>query len=172
MKRGNCTNAWRGCERNWPAGIIWNGWSGDSAAMQRVRAQVELAAAGSGTVLMVGPAGQRPTARGAEPSISPSNRRWERLHLVACSTLPAEVLRSTIASLITRHSQPENNARVTLLLSDVHLLPAEVQPDVVRWLAALPKNIRFMATADGAIGIARRERRVPARTGALRSARW
>ena len=67
---------------------------------------------------------------------------------MACATLPAEVLRSTIASLITRHSRPENNARVTLLLSDVHQLPIEVQPDVVRWLAALPKNIRFMATAN------------------------
>ena len=121
--------------------------AGQSAAIQRVRAQVELAAAGSGTVLVAGPpgSGRQHVARTIHFAQQPPLGTFVP---VACATLPAEVLRSTIASLITRHSWPESNARVTLLLSDVHQLPIEVQPDVVRWLAALPKNVRFMATAN------------------------
>ncbi len=119
---------------------------GADAAMKRVRAQVELAAAGTGTVLVLGPAGsgRQHVARTIHFAQQPPLGTFAP---VACSALPPEALRSTIASLITRHSQPANNARVTLLLSDVHLLPAEVQPDVLRWLTTLPNNIRMMATA-------------------------
>lgn len=120
--------------------------AGRGAAMQRVRAQVELAAAGSGTVLVVGPAGcgRQHVARTIHFAQQPP---LGALAPVACSALPADVLRSTIASLITRHSQADKKARVTLLLNDVHVMPAEVQADLARWLAAAPKNIRFLATA-------------------------
>jgi DNA-binding NtrC family response regulator len=120
--------------------------AGRSAAMQRVRAQVELAAAGRGTVLIVGPvgSGRQHVARTIHFAQQPPLGAFAP---VDCSTLPVDVLRSTIASLITRHGRPESDTRVTLLLSDVHLLPAELQPELVRWLAVAPKNIRFIATA-------------------------
>ncbi len=147
MKPVNCTIAWRACEMNWPAGIMWNGLSAQSAAMKRVRAQVELAAAGTGTVLVLGPAGsgRQHVARTIHFAQQPPLGTFAAGGMLDAAG--QKCLRSTIASLITRHSQPANNARVTLLLSDVHLLPAEVQPDVLRWLTTLPNNIRMMATA-------------------------
>ena len=118
---------------------------GNSPAMARVRAQVKMAAASSGTVLLVGPSGigRQHIARTihfAQPSAG-------AFLIVSCSALPAEQVRTTLGSLMNRHAQPDATSVTAILLADIHVLPPEVQPELARWLAAGPRGIRFMATS-------------------------
>ena len=73
---------------------------GDSPAMTRVRAQVELAAAGMASVLVVGPAGsgRQHIAR----AVHYARRDAEAVSLVplSCSLLGTELLRSTLSVLL------------------------------------------------------------------------
>jgi DNA-binding NtrC family response regulator len=119
--------------------------AGNSPAMARVRAQVKLAAAASGTLLLVGPPGIGKeriarTIHFAQPSAG-------AFLIVSCSALPAEQLRATLASLINRHGHPAATSITTILLADIHAVPADVQPELARWLAASLPGIRFMATS-------------------------
>src|SRR5262245_50453450 len=119
--------------------------AGNSPAMVRVRAQVKMAAAASGTVLSIGPPGigRERVAR----TIHSAQSNAGAFLIVSCSALPAEQLRTTLTSLINRHGQPDAASVTTILLADIHAVPAEVQPDLARWLAAGPGSIRFMATS-------------------------
>jgi transcriptional regulator with PAS, ATPase and Fis domain len=118
---------------------------GSSPAMARVRAQVKMAAAASGTVLLIGPLGigREHVAR----TIHSAQSNAGAFLIVSCSALPAEQLRTTLTSLINRHGQPDATSVTTILLTDFHALPVEVQPELSRWLSAGPGSIRFMATS-------------------------
>ena len=118
---------------------------GSSPAMVRVRAQVKMAAAVSGTVLFVGPSGigRQHVAR----TIHTAQANTGAFLIVSCSALPAEQLRTTLTSLINRHGQPDATSVTTILLADIDALSAEVQPELSRWLSAGPRSIRFMATS-------------------------
>jgi DNA-binding NtrC family response regulator len=119
--------------------------AGSSPAMTRVRAQVQMAAVSDGSVLLVGPPGigREHVAR----TIHASQSNAGAFVPVSCSALPAEQLRTTLASLINRHGHPDATSMTTILLTDLETLPPEVQPDLARWLAAGRRGIRFMATS-------------------------
>jgi DNA-binding NtrC family response regulator len=119
---------------------------GSSPAMARVRRQVEVAAASSGTVLIAGPPGigRQHVARtihfarkGPPGPLTP----------VACAALPAEVIVSTLQGALYRRAQAEGETFATVLLTDIHLLPAQIYRDIAGWLEARPAGMRFIATA-------------------------
>ncbi len=138
--------------------------AGASAAMKRVRSQVELAAAGRGTVLLLGPpgSGRQHVARTIHFAQQPplgTLSRW------TCSALPPEALRSTIASLITRHSQPESNAKVTLHVERRALIAAGTAARRSALVGVPAQKYSLHGNCRGATGIARLQRRLPRRTG-------
>ena len=118
---------------------------GDSPAMVRVRSQVQLAAAGTASVLIVGPpgSGRQHLARAIHYGDS-SEESAGRLTPLACAAMGSELLRSTLSSLLGKSG---GRAAGTLLLTDVHELPAEVQTELAGYLAANPQAVRIISTA-------------------------
>jgi DNA-binding NtrC family response regulator len=107
---------------------------GDSPAMNRVRAQVQLASQSTAAVVVVGPVGSgrqhvaraiHYAAAGAETTLTP----------LACATLGVELLRSELARLLAGRDGSGQPAVNSLLLSDVQDLPAEVQSELAERLA-------------------------------------
>ena len=119
---------------------------GDSPAMVRVRAQVQLAAVGTATVLVVGPvgSGRQHVAR----AVHYARRDAEAGSLVplSCALLGTEILRSTLSALFGRDGEKRQSAG-TLLLGDVHRLPAEVQTELAGYLKDISSPPRIVATS-------------------------
>ena len=119
---------------------------GDSPAMVRVRSQVQLAAAGTATVLVVGPSGsgRQHVAR----VVHYARRDAEAGSLVplSCALLGTELLRSTLSALLGREGDDRRTAG-TLLLNDVHELPAEVQTELAGYLKDVSSPLRIVATS-------------------------
>jgi DNA-binding NtrC family response regulator len=65
---------------------------------------------------------------------------------VLCSTLGTELLRSTLFALLGRQKGAAERPAATLLLNDVHELPAEVQIELVERLRGDPP-LRIVSTA-------------------------
>lgn len=103
---------------------------GNSPAMVRVRAQVQLASAGMAAVLVVGPpgSGRHHVAR----AVHYSRHEGEAGSFVplSCALLGSDLLRSTLSALLVRDAADRRSAG-TLLLGDVHELPLEVQSELV-----------------------------------------
>jgi DNA-binding NtrC family response regulator len=120
--------------------------AGKTPAMHRVRAQIEMAAQCNATVLIVGPAGsgKQHVAGTIHFAQSPP---VGALVPISCAALPSEVLVSTLSALSKKHAAANYEQTATLLLTDVQMMPAEVQADVANWLSAAPKNIRIIATS-------------------------
>jgi len=121
---------------------------GDSPAMQRVRAQVRLAAADSATALVIGPAGsgRQHVAR----AVHYARRGADAGSLVplSCALLGTELLRSTLLALLGREGD-DRRAAGTLLLGDVHELPVEVQTELAGYLKDAASPLRIVATSIG-----------------------
>lgn len=119
---------------------------GDSPAMVRVRAQVQLAAASMASVLVVGPAGsgRQYVAR----AIHYARRDSDTGSLVplSCSLLGTDLLRSTLSVLLGREGA-EHRSADTLLLTDVDELPAEVQAELAGHLKHSASPLRIVATS-------------------------
>jgi DNA-binding NtrC family response regulator len=119
---------------------------GGSAVMARVRSQVRLAAAGEATVLVVGSAGSgRQHVALAVHDDRPAEQPGTFLPL-SCEVLGADLLRSTLSALLTRH-RGEGKPPATLLLNDVDQLPPEVQAELVGALGSSPPPLRIISTA-------------------------
>ncbi|MGD9646959.1 MAG: helix-turn-helix domain-containing protein [Pirellulales bacterium] len=121
--------------------------AGDSPALRRVRAQLELAAASRAHVLLLGPAG---SGRGHAARVIFQQGRGDALEPTAtlpCRSLSAELLRATWASLAASlvHAQP---ARATLMLLDLEQLPSEAQGELASRMAEAPASIRILATSS------------------------
>ena len=124
--------------------------AGNSPPLRRVRAQLELAAASRGNVLVFGPAG---SGRGHAARTIFQLSRGDALEPTAtlpCGSLSAELLRATWASLSASlaHAQPP---RATLVLSDVDQLPSDAQSELAARLGATRDSIRVLATATTAL---------------------
>jgi DNA-binding NtrC family response regulator len=121
---------------------------GDSPAMQRVRAQVRLAAADAATALVIGPAGsgRQHVAR----AVHYARRGADAGSLVplSCALLGTELLRSTLLALLGREGD-DRRAVGTLLLGDVHELPVEVQTELAGYLKDAASPLRIVATSIG-----------------------
>ncbi len=116
---------------------------GPSSAAGRVRAQVQLASGAPANVLVIGPAGS------GKQHVAKAIHYRQPLDTVgslvplACSALDGETLLSTLESMLAKAAAVRTGPPVTLLLSDVDLLPLEIQPQLVRMLkpASVPRVI-------------------------------
>lgn len=119
---------------------------GDSPAMYRVRAQVELAAASRASVLIVGPPGSgRQHIAGAIHYAAGEGAG--QLVPLACSILGAELIDSTVVALATKSPREADAGHGTLLLNDVDQLPLNAQADLAAAISSPTFPLRVMATA-------------------------
>jgi len=121
---------------------------GDSPAIRRVRAQVELAATVRASVLLVGPPGSGRQHTAAAIHYGGDPQQLGSLVPLACSVLGSDLIRSTIAALSTGDPLGENARYSTLLLNDVDRLPGEVQAELAATLFRRPFPLRLAATAE------------------------
>lgn len=121
---------------------------GESPAMRRARAQVELAANSRASVLITGPAGSgRQLAAEAIHYANPAEPRGTLIPL-ACSVLGAELIESALAAVADRRTIKDNVAGSTLLLTDIDRLPREVQAEAARVLTSRSFPLRLIGTAS------------------------
>ncbi len=125
---------------------------GESPATRRVRAQVELAAASRASVQVVGPPGSGRhhvagtihylgSSKAGDPAAGGS------LLPLACSSLDAELICSTVTALAVKNPLGERAARSTLLLNDADLIAAGAQSELAAILGAAAFPLRLIATA-------------------------
>lgn len=123
---------------------------GDSPAMRRVRAQVQLAEADTATVLVIGPpgSGRQHVAR----AVHYARRDAEAGSLVplSCALLGTELLRSTLFALLGRAGE-ERQGVGTLLLGEVQELPVEVQAELAGYLKDVSSPLRIVSTSTAAL---------------------
>lgn len=119
--------------------------AGRSPAMQRVRAQIKMAAAGVGTVLIVGPPGigRQHVAR----TIHAAAQSKEALTPIACASLPPDLLQSTVNSVFSRRNLTSGNSPGSILLLDADRMPTEVQVELADRLSAVRPHARIIATS-------------------------
>ncbi|MCS7306174.1 MAG: sigma 54-interacting transcriptional regulator [Thermoguttaceae bacterium] len=101
-----------------------DGLIGEVLWMQRVRAQVDAAAASRANVLIVGPtgSGREHTAQAIYYATEPTGRG--PLIPLDCAIMPEELIQATLMNLHHRYP-PSSATRPTLLLLEVDQLPAE-----------------------------------------------
>ena len=125
---------------------------GESPAMTRVRAQVQLAWTSGASVVIVGPQGSgRQHVAKAIHYGQPAAEIGDLVPL-ACSSLSAELLRSEIEALVRQLEQAAGRPVTTLLLNDVQELPGEVQAALADLLAGDSLPLRIIATSAGQLG--------------------
>ena len=119
---------------------------GESAAMRRVRRQVELAVGSRARVLIVGSesTGRRHVARAIH--YARGGEADDTLVPLACSLLDREMLRTAWNSLRWTQKQDETRHMV-VLLEDVDQLSEAGQADLARWLRD-DSGMRVLATSQ------------------------
>ncbi len=125
---------------------------GESPAARRVRAQVELAAGSRASVQVVGPPGSgrhhlAGTIHYLGPSMAGDLAAGGALLPLACSSLDADLICSTVTALAAKNPLGERAAGSTLLLNDADLIPAGVQSELAAILGAAAFPLRLVATA-------------------------
>jgi DNA-binding NtrC family response regulator len=132
---------------------------GDSPAMTRVRAQVQLAWVSPASVLIVGPhgSGRQHVAK----SIHYGQPKQEIGDLVplSCSLVPSDVLQSAIGKMVRPPTTTPSDPTATILLNDVDQLSADIQAELADLLArrALPSRIIATSACRLADLVARRQ---------------
>jgi DNA-binding NtrC family response regulator len=125
---------------------------GNSPAMLLARRQVELAAAGRFSVLLVGPPGS------GRQHLAGAIHYGSSLDLTAtspagglipldCSVLSADLILSTVAALARSNPLDEKVRRTTLLLNHVDEIPIELQMELAAFLTKKPIAFRLISTA-------------------------
>jgi len=120
---------------------------GESPAMRQVRAQVQLAAGGKGSVLVVGPegSGREHVIRAIHYAAGPA--KAATLVPLACPLVDHDLLQATLRALV-RVKSPDGAQLPALLLNDVDLLPAAAQVELADALArAGAVSFRVLSTA-------------------------
>ena len=126
---------------------------GDSPAIRRARRQVELAAGSRASVLIVGPPGS-----GRQHLASTIHYAHGEGSLIplACSTLGAELIESTVAALAAGPLR-DRAADGTLLLNDADRIPPEAQAELAGVISGKSPLPRVIATArEPLVDLARR----------------
>ncbi len=121
---------------------------GNSPAMRRVRAQVELAAGSRAGALVIGPPGSGRRQVASAIHYHGDGESAATLVPLACSVLGADLIHSTVTALATGNPLGEESARSTLLLSEIDRLPADVQAELAEVLLRRPFPLRLIATAE------------------------
>ncbi len=120
---------------------------GDSPAIRRVRAQIELAAGNRASVLLVGPPGSGRQHVAAAIHYRDDPQSAGSLIPLACAVLGADLIHSTVLALATKDPLGEQAAQSTLLLSDADQLPPDVQAELAAVLAGRSFRLRLISTA-------------------------
>jgi len=117
---------------------------GNSHAMVRARAQVQLAAESRANVLILGPpgCGKDHVAK----AIHYARPEPGTLMPLACAVLESNLQRATLRALWARNSETRGPAG-TLLLEDADAMPSEVQTELADMLRADSLRMRVIATA-------------------------
>jgi DNA-binding NtrC family response regulator len=119
---------------------------GQSAALRRVRALVEVAAGSQASVLLVGPPGSGRQQVAGTIHYGMRGEPAGPLIPLACAILSADLLGSTVRAMATR-PDGDNPGRGTLLLNDVDQLTAEAQTELAASLAGKAFGLRLVATS-------------------------
>lgn len=120
---------------------------GQSAAMNRVREQVRLAAETQASVLVMGPAGSGRERVARTIHACAASQNLTPLIPLAASVLDAELLRTTIEAFIKRCAELETDQAPTLLLLDADRMAEDAQGELMGFLAIEELGIRTLATA-------------------------
>lgn len=129
------------------AGLRADRLIGDSPAIRRARAQIELAAGSRGSVLLVGPPGSGRQHLAAAIHCGRHGPSSGSLIPLDCSALGAELIHSTVTALASGGPLGEETAHSTLLLNEADQLPADVQAELVAVLVGKRFPLRLIATA-------------------------
>jgi len=119
---------------------------GDSPAMRQVRAQVQLAAVGKGSVTVVGPegSGREHVVRAIHYAAGPA--KSGTLVPLACPLVDRDLLQAALRALI-RAKSPDGEQTPALLLNDIDRLPPAAQVELVEALRRGAASFRIFATA-------------------------
>jgi DNA-binding NtrC family response regulator len=122
--------------------------AGESLAMRRARAQIEVAVKSRASVLVIGPPGSG--RQRAARAIHYGDAKEPRGPLVplACSVIEEDLIVSTVAALAARKLPPEAVGGGTLLLSDADTLSPAVQAELARLVGAKAFSLRVIATSQ------------------------
>jgi DNA-binding NtrC family response regulator len=119
--------------------------AGSSAAMARVREQIQLATSSQAHTVVLGPPGShreqvaRTIHAGSQPSAA------EPLLPLSCPMMDAELLRTTVQAFQRRCDA--SDATPTILLLDADQLAMEGQMELLSWLRSATCRARLLATA-------------------------
>jgi len=120
---------------------------GNSPAIRRVRAQIELAVGSRASVLLVGPPGSGRQHVAAAVHYGNDPQSAGSLIPLACSVLGADLIHSTVLALAAKDPLGERSSRSTLLLNQADELPPAVQAELAEVLARRSFKLRLIATA-------------------------
>jgi DNA-binding NtrC family response regulator len=120
---------------------------GNSPAICRARAQLELAARNRASVLLVGPPGSGRQHVAAAIHYGGDPQPAGSLIPLACSVLGADLIHSTVLALASMDPLGEQAGHSTLLLNQADQLPLEVQAELAAVLAGRSFKLRLIATA-------------------------
>jgi transcriptional regulator with AAA-type ATPase domain len=118
---------------------------GDSPAMQRVRAQVEMAASAKANTVVVGPRGTGVEAI-ARTILGRSGNGQHGVVSLQCSIQDAESLEAALRSLL-RRKDSQSERLPAILLRDVGRLSAEAQQELLGFVQLPGFAVRIVATS-------------------------
>ena len=121
--------------------------AGESLAMRRARAQIELAAASRANILVVGPPGSGRQHAARAIHYGDAKEPCGPLVPVACSVIEEDLILSSVADA-TRKLAPEAAGGGTLLLSDADAISPSAQAELARLVGAKAFPLRVIATAQ------------------------
>ncbi len=125
---------------------------GKSAAIQRARKQVELAALSDASVLIIGPPGSGRTHVANAIHYGGNRRLSGMLVPLACSLLGAELIRSTVMAISSGGVPGDQPDGGSLLLNEADRIPPQVQAELADIIAAKSFPLRLIATAETSLG--------------------
>ena len=121
---------------------------GESAELQRVRAQVRLATASHVHVVVVGKRGSGSEAVARTIHYGDSPEQVAPLLPLACELFDAELLRSTIAAFLGREHSAWEDAVPSILLLNADLLPADAQQEMLDLSHLRQFDLRIISTVQ------------------------
>lgn len=121
---------------------------GNSVAMRRVRAQIELAAGSRASVLLAGPPGSGRQQVAAAIHYGGDAESAGALVPLACSVLGTELIHSTVTALSGGSPLREQPGHSTLLFSEADRIPPETQAELAAVLLGKPSALRLIATVE------------------------
>ncbi len=132
---------------------------GDSPAMRRARAQVELAAGSRASVLLVGPPGSGRQQMATAIHYGTTPETAGTMVPLGCALLGPGLIRATVGAVAAIGRPGQQPAPSTLLLMQADQVAVEIQKDLAAMLSARPPQLRLIATAEQPLGdLARRGR--------------